>query len=366
MRTLFKTSYDTDINLFRDWSQARWYLALLIILVVLPFFLDIFWLGEMTNVLIWAIAGMGIMMLVGQTGQASLGHAAFLAVGCYANVLLQERLGLPFILSFPLCGLIAGLAGVLLAIPTTKLHGIYLAIGTLAISILMDDLIVVAAPLTNGVIGLMTPSITIFGISFDRYAELDRFYWLVLVITLLVVLAYRNILRSPLGRAFAAVRDSEVSAQAMGVNVARTKAVAFGISTAITGLAGALIGYFLTTFNNETFNIIISIQMLLMIVIGGLGTIHGAFFGAIVIALLPQAIAMGRDFIGNLTGGGSVAIPGLESALFGMILIVFILFEPMGIYGRWVKIRTYFELFPFARRDMFRRQRSYLKTERMR
>ena len=366
MRTLFKTSYDTDINLFRDFSQARWYLLLLVLVILVPFWFETFWLGEMTNVLIWAIAGMGIMMLVGQTGQASLGHAAFLAVGCYANVLLQERLGLPFILSFPLCGLIAGIAGVLIAIPMTKLHGIYLAIGTLAISILMDDLIVVAEPLTNGVIGLMTPSISIFGISFDRYGELDRFYWLVLAVAILSIVAYRNVLRSPLGRAFAAVRDSEVSAQAMGVNVARTKATAFGISTAITGLAGALMGHFATIFNNETFNIIISIQMLLMIVIGGLGTIHGAFFGAIVVALLPQFLAISRGMISDFLGVGTIAIPGLESAVFGMILVIFMLFEPMGIYGRWVKIRTYFELFPFARRNMFSRQRSYLKTERMR
>jgi branched-chain amino acid transport system permease protein len=366
MRTVFKTSYDADINLFRHGFQAAWYLALLALALVLPLVLDDFLIGEVTNMLIWAIAGMGLMILVGQTGQASLGHAAFLAIGCYANVLLQERLGLPFILSFPLAGLIAGLAGVLLAIPTTRLHGIYLAIATLAIAILIDDVIVLAEPLTGGVTGLITPTIDIFGLEIDRYVTPGRFYWLVLVVVVLTVLAYRNLLRAPLGRAFAAVRDSEVSAQAMGVNVARTKAVAFGISTAITGLAGALMGHFAGVFNNETFSIIISIQLLLMIVIGGLGSIHGAFFGAIVVALLPQAIALSRDFVGGLLGTGSMAIPGLETAIFGMILILFILFEPMGIYGRWVKIRTYFDLFPFYRRDMFRRQKSYLKTERLR
>lgn len=366
MRTVFKTSYDADINLFRHGVQAAWYLALLALVLVLPVLLDDFLLGEVTNMLIWAIAGMGLMVLVGQSGQASLGHAAFLAIGCYANVLLQERLGLPFIVSFPLAGLIAGFAGVLLAIPTARLHGIYLAIATLAIAILTDDIIVLAEPLTGGVTGLMTPTISIFGLEVDRYVTPDRFYWLVLLVVVLTVLVYRNLLRAPLGRAFAAVRDSEVSAQAMGVNVARTKATAFGISTAITGLAGALMGHFAGVFNNETFSIIISIQLLLMIVIGGLGSIHGAFFGAIVVALLPQAIALSRDFVGGLLGTGSMAIPGLESAVFGVILILFILFEPTGIYGRWVKIRTYFELFPFYRRDMFRRQKSYLKTERLR
>ncbi|MGD9915167.1 MAG: branched-chain amino acid ABC transporter permease [Rhizobiaceae bacterium] len=365
MRTVFKTSYDADINLFRHGAQAGWYALLVLLAIALPFILGKFWLGEMTNVLIWAVAGMGLMVLVGQTGQASLGHAAFLAIGCYANVLLQEA-GLPFLIAFPLAGLITGVAGALIALPMTKLHGIYLGIGTLAISILMDDLIVIAEPLTNGVVGLMAPDISIFGIQINRYANADRFYWLVLVVTVLVVLVYRNLQRSPLGRSFSAVRDSEVSARAMGVNVARAKAVSFGISTAITGLGGALMGHFAGVFNNETFNLIISIQLLLMIVIGGVGSIHGAFFGAIIVGLLPQAIAMGRDLAGALFGGGAVAIPGLEQAIFGGLLILFILFEPMGIYGRWVKIRTYFELFPFYRRDMFRRQRSYLKTERMR
>lgn len=366
MRTVFKTTYDADINLFQHRAQAGWYALLVVALLVLPFVMSSFALGEMTNLLIWSVACMGLMVLVGQTGQASLGHAAFLAIGCYANVLLQTELGLPFIVAFPLAGLIAGLAGAIIAMPMTKLHGIYLAIGTLAIAILIDDFIVIATPLTNGVIGLFAPDISIFGLSFNRYANPTGLYYLILAITVLVVLMYRNLQRSPLGRSFAAIRDSEISAQAMGVNVARTKAVAFGISAGITGLGGALMGHFAGIFNNETFNIIISIQLLLAIVIGGLGTIHGAFFGAAVVALLPQAIAMSRDALNQLLGGGSIAIPGLESAIFGGILIAFILFEPRGIYGRWFKIRTYFELFPFYRKDMFRRQKAYLKTERMR
>jgi branched-chain amino acid transport system permease protein len=365
MRTVFKTSYDADIRMFKHGAQAGWYALLLALAVVLPWLMNTFWLGEATNMLIWAIAGMGLMILVGQTGQASLGHSAFLAIGCYANVLLQMQ-GVPFILAFPLGGLIAGVAGFLVAFPMARLHGIYLAIGTLALSILTDDLIVIAEPLTAGVVGLFAPDISIFGLDINRYGNPWLFYWLVLVVTVLVVLGYRNILRSPLGRSFAALRDTEVSARAMGVNVARTKAIAFGVSAGITGLGGALMGHFAGIFNNETFNIIISIQLLLMIVIGGLGSIHGAFFGAAVVALLPQAIAISRDVVTGWLGSGSVAIPGLESAIFGFILIAFILFEPLGIYGRWIKIRTYFELFPFYRKDMFRRQRSYLKTERMR
>src|SRR5690606_10437829 len=189
--------YDADIDLFKHSAQRNWYILLLLAALLLPFVLSEFALGEMTNLLIWSIACMGLMILVGQTGQASLGHAAFLAIGCYANVLLQERLGLPFILSFPLAGLIAGVSGALIARPMTKLHGLYLAIGTLALAILVDDFIVIAAPLTNGVIGLFAPDIDIFGLSFNRYANPERLYYLILGITLLVVLAYRNLQRSP-------------------------------------------------------------------------------------------------------------------------------------------------------------------------
>ncbi len=341
-----------------------WYLALLILVVALPWLIDDFLIGEATNILIWAIAGMGLMVLAGHTGQASLGHAAFMAIGCYANVIMLQR-GVPFIIAFPLSGVIAGIAGTIIALPVLRLHGIYLAIATLTISILTEDIIVIAAPWTGGVGGLVTPPFDIFGVDINRYGTPILFYFLTLVVTLLVLWAYRNILRSPLGRSFVAVRDSEISAQALGVNITKTKAISFGISCAIVGLAGALLGLFAGAFNNETFNLVLSIQLLLMIVIGGLGSIHGAFFGALVIGFLPQAIAITRDGISETFGLGPIIIPGIESGVFALILIGFILFEPRGIYGRWIKIRTYFELFPFYRKGMFKRQKTYLKTERM-
>lgn len=365
MRTVFKTSYDADIRLFKHGAQVFWYALLLGAVLLLPWLLSDFMIGEASNVLIWALAGLGLMILTGQAGQVSLGHTAFLAVGCYANAILQHK-GVPFLITLPVSGILAGVVGVLIAVPALRLHGIYLAIFTLALAVLVEDIIVLAAPVTGGISGLDAPTITVAGVAFDRYAAPIKFYYLVLAIVLVVALAYRNILRSPLGRAFAAVRDSEISAQAIGVDPARTKAAAFGISCAITGLAGALMGHFAGTFNHETFNLFVAIQLLLMIVVGGLGSIHGAFFGAIIVGFIPTAIAFIRDFVGKVTVAGSVAIPGIESAIFATILVGFILFEPLGIYGRWIKIRTYFELFPFYRRDMFRRQKSYLKTERVR
>jgi len=360
MRFHFKTSYDADIDLFPDWGKRGLYLALLGVAVALPFVINDFYLGEATSVLIWAVAGLGLMLLTGQTGQVSLGHSAFMALGCYACVLLMEA-GVPFVLAFVLAGIITGVIGALIAVPALRLHGVYLAIATLALAILADDIIVLLAPWTGGVNGKYAPPLTILGLEFNRWSNPAAWYWLALTVVVLVTWAYRNILRTPLGRSFAAVRDSEISAQAMGVDVARTKTMAFGLSCAITGMGGALMGLFSEVFNNETFSFLISIQLLMMIVVGGLGFIHGAFLGAIVISFLPQALSILTDSLGR-----GVVIPGLESAVFAVLLILFLLFEPMGLYGRWLKFRVWLELFPFARKDMFRRQKSYLKTERLR
>jgi branched-chain amino acid transport system permease protein len=359
MRFHFKTSYDHDIRIFPDWWSFSLYAALLVGMICLPFVLGSFYLGEVTNVLIWAVAGLGLMLLTGQTGQVSLGHSAFMALGCYSCVLMMEA-GVPFLFAFLLAGIITGILGAIIAIPALKLHGVYLAIATLALAILADDIIVILSPWTGGVNGKFAPDIVIFGLEVNRWVNPEYWYWLALATAVMVTAFYRNLLRSPLGRAFAAVRDSEVSAQAMGVDIARTKTMAFGLSCAFVGLGGALMGLFAGAFNNETFNFLLAIQLLLMIVIGGLGFIHGAFLGAIVVAFLPQFLSILTDMLGRNT------IPGLEAGVFGLILIAFIMFEPMGLYGRWLKIRVWLELFPFARRDMFRRQKSYLKTERLR
>ncbi len=364
MRFVFKRSYNADIRLFKHRPQALYYIALLLIVLALPWLIDDFFLGEATNILIWAIAGMGLMLLTGHTGQISLGHAAFMALGAYTNIILMQN-SVPFIISLPLSAIITGVVGMIIALPILRLHGIYLAIATLAISVLTEDIIVIAERWTGGVTGLVAEPIAIFGFDIDRYVTPKAFYFLVLVVVLLVLAAYRNILRAPLGRAFVAMRDSEVSAQAMGVNITKTKATAFGLSCAVVGLAGALLGMFAGAFNHETFNLILSIQLLLMVVIGGLGSIHGAFFGAIVIGFLPQFIAISRDSISATFNLGSLPLPGIETALFAFILVVFIMFEPRGLYGLWFKVRTYFELFPFYRKNMFKRQKTYLKTERM-
>ena len=367
MRFVFKTSYDADIRLFKHGAQAFWYALLLALMLALPLYFvaigDAYLLGEISGVLILAIAGMGLMLLTGHTGLPSLGHAAFMALGCYININLLNA-GVPWLIAFPLSGVLAGLLGTLIALPVLRLHGVYLALATLALSILTSDFVVMAEPWTGGIAGSAVPDISLFGMQVNRYGNPYAFYYVVLTVTLIIIWLYRNLLRTPLGRSFTAIRDSEISAQAMGINLTRTKATSFFLSATTAGLAGGLFGHSAGYVTNETFDLVMSITLLLMIVIGGLGFIHGAFFGALVVGIIPVLIANGRSFLQS-TFDMNVNIPGLESALFAAILVAFILFEPMGLYGRWLKIRTYFELFPFYRKDMFKRQKSYLKTDRV-
>lgn len=358
MRIHQKTSYDDDINLFEDRRQALWYLALVAGAALLPFAFSGYFLGEVTNVLILAIAGMGLMLLAGHTGQPSLGHAAFLACGAYMEAWLNNR-GVSFLISLPAAGLFAGAVGAIIAIPALRMSGIYLAIATLAMGIVAEDVIVLLEPYTGGVSGTFVGAIRLAGFEIDRYGSPSGFYWLCLAITVLVALGYANLLRSSTGRAFVAIRDSEVSAKAMGINIARFKTLAFFLSCFVTGLSGALMAHFLGAFNYEAFLITISIQMLLMIVVGGMGSIHGAFFGAMVVGFLPQIITGIRQQI-TMT-----AIPGLDTGIFAAILVAMIILEPRGLYGQWLKTRIWFQLFPLARRDLFRRHKSYLKTERL-
>ena len=358
MRILFKTSYLDDIRLFRHGGTRFWYGVLIACLVAAPAALGEFYLGELAQIFILAVAGVGLMLLIGYTGLASLGHGAFMAIGAYTDTYLVTQ-GVPFPIAFIAAGIVAMAAGIAIALPANRMTGIYLAIATLAFSQIVEQVVVRWESVTRGFQGMPVPPPEILGHALSRPWE---FYYLCLAILVLVVLGAINLTRSPTGRAMVAIRDSEISAQSLGVNLVRTKTIAFALSAGITGLAGALLGHKLKFISPDAFNIILSIQLLLMVVVGGLGSIHGAVYGAIFVGGLPQAIALMRDHL----PGAIARTPGLEPGLFGLVMILIVLFEPLGIYGRWLKIKAYFEYFPLYRKATFKRQRSYLKTERVR
>jgi branched-chain amino acid transport system permease protein len=205
---------------------------------------------------------------------------------------------------------------------------------------------------------MVVPTPEFAGISFY---DSSTFYYVCLISLIISMFAAINILRSPTGRAFVAIRDSEIAAQSLGVNIARYKALSFAISAGFTGLAGALLAHYIGYLAPDIFNIFLSLTLLLLIVVGGMGSLHGTIYGAIFVGSLPQMIAIGRDYLPSSIGSQ----PGLEPLLFGLILVLFILYEPLGIYGRWLKIKLFFEMFPTYKKKTFKKQKTFTKSDRV-
>jgi len=358
MQILFKTKYDDDIRFLAKTGEKLRVGLVVACLVAAPLFLGTYYLGELGLLLVYAIAGIGLMILTGHTGQVSFGHAAFLGIGAYCHSILLSH-GVPFIISVVVTMALTGLVGMALGRSASRMHGFYLAIATLAFLILVETLLGEWTSMTGGYAGMAVPSLNIFGVSLG---EVWQQYYLDLAFMLFVVWAAANLFRTPTGRSFLAVRDSELSARCLGVNVEWAKIKSFGISAAVTGLAGVLLAHHLAYLSPDVFGVLESLKLMLMIVVGGLGSILGAVFGAILISLLPVAITFLKDVLPPSIGQQA----GLEPLLFGLIIVVFIVFEPDGINGRWLKIRYFFETFPYYRKASFVRQKSYLKTERMR
>jgi branched-chain amino acid transport system permease protein len=357
MRIIFKTSYLQDIKILKHNGYVFWYGILLAAVLCAPLVLEEFYIGEMAFIFIYAIAGLGLMIPVGFTGLPSLGHAAFMAIGAYTHGYFIG-LGIPFLISILLAGLFGFGVGALITIPLKRMTGIYFAIASLAFAIIVEEIIAHWKSVTGGLGGMSVDLPVIFGFELD---STWHFYFLCLAVLLIVLFCTLNLVRSPSGRAFVAIRDSEISAESMGINLSIYKIKSFAISGCFTGLAGALFAHRLYFLTPDAFNFLLSIQLLMMVVVGGLGTVHGAIFGAIFVGLLPQAIAIAKDYLPPSIG----EFPGLEPGLFGIIMVLFIIFEPMGLYGRWVKLKLYFQMFPIYRKATFKRQKTYLKTERV-
>lgn len=358
MRTYFKTRYEQDLAVARHGGDYFWYGLLLAVLLVLPLFIGEFYIKELAGLFVFSIAGVGLMLLVGYAGLISLGHAAFMGIGAYTNAVLLAK-GVPLLLTLPAAGLLTGLAGIVIGVPTLRMTGLYLAIATLAFGGILEAVFAKWEHVTGGFDGFPVKTSDIFGF---KIAGADGVYYLAMAVLIFVIWLVVNVLRSPVGRALVAIRDSEISAQSMGINLARYKTIAFALSAAITGLAGALFGHYVRHLAPDAFSILLSIQLVTIVFVGGLGSIHGAVLGSIFVALLPQGIAMVRDSLPF--GLGTAA--GLEPALFGLIMVLCILFAPHGMYGGWLAIKSYFTAFPLYRRTGFRRQKSYAKSERLR
>jgi branched-chain amino acid transport system permease protein len=358
MRFLFKTDYAQDIRLARHGGHVFWYGLLMLALLAAPWALPEYLLSQLIFILIYGVVGLGLMLLAGFTGLFSIGHAAFFGVGAYAQAVLTN-MGWPFPLALLAGAGLSAATGIIVGLPALRVKGIYLGIATLSFGFIVEEVFARWESVTGGNAGKTVGAVKMFGWTADSGSS---FYFVCLFIAVLATLACLNLLRSPTGRAFVAIRDSEISAQSMGIHLARYKTLSFAISAALAGIGGALYAHQIRFLSPDQFNIIQSIDLLLMVVIGGLGSIHGAFLGAIFLIGLPQAIGAMKDWLPESIGQA----PGLKAVVYGGVLIAFVLFEPLGIYGRWLKVRTWLQLFPFYRRGLFKRQKAFQKSDRLR
>jgi branched-chain amino acid transport system permease protein len=380
MRFPFKTAYDHDLGLFRDPVQRRWYGGLLAAVILLPLAVPSY-LVDVSLVFIYGLCGLSLMVLAGYTGLVSLGHAAFLGIGAYAHVFFLQDLGLPWVVSVALAAALSAATGVLVGLPALRMTGVYLTIATLAFALIIQEVFTRWDRVTHGLKGRPVDKPVIFGVSF---ASDIAFYFLCVAVLIAGLWLTANVLRAPTGRAWVAIRDSEIAAQSMGVHLARYKTMAFAYSAGLMGVAGALFAHKIGYLAPDIFSVLLSIQFLLMVVVGGLGSLHGALYGAVFVAILPVLISEARDRVPQWAGqvvallgqdaGAAVYLgvdrfvkqPGLEPGIFGLILVLFILFEPLGIYGRWRKVQLFFSTFPLYKRATFRRQKTYMRSERLR
>lgn len=346
----FRTSYAADGTIFptRNSRIALW--IGLALVAAAPLLLGRYELGLLINIGIMGIAALGLNILVGFTGQISIGHAAFFGFGAFASAWLHEVAHIPVALCIPLAGLMTALVGTVFGAPAARLKGLYLAIATLAAQFILEDFFARAQWFTGGVAGRITEPFALPG-GFVADRE-ETFLYVVLGWVVLMFLGAANLMRTRDGRALVAVRDHYLSAEMMGINLAWYRTLSFGIASLYAGIAGALYAHYLLFVSVEAFNILLSIQFLGMVIIGGLGSVSGSLMGAAFMVLLPELVQAGADALSGsaidraLRLGASISF--LREMAIGAVIILFLIFEPDGLARRWRLIKAYWKLYPYS------------------
>ncbi len=349
---LFHTSYKKDDEVFKTLWVRCWLAGFLVFMFVFPIFgqsvsqaLNTNVTNLMVIIMIYIIGAHGLNILTGFTGQISLGHGAFMGVGAYTAGILAVKMNLPFYVTLPAGGLVAAAVGMIFGIPSLRLKGLYLAIATMAAQFILEYAMRNWTTLTGGSSGLNIPFASVGGFEFNTDR---RFYYLVLVLVILATIFTKNLTRSRTGRAFVAIRDRYLAAEVIGVNLFKYRIMSFGISSFYVGIAGGLWAYYITIISDEHFTIWLSVQYLAMCIIGGLGHVMGAIFGACFMVLLPELLRIPAEALSGTYPNLFEIFGTLQEGVFGLIIILFLVFEPDGLAARWHTIRSYWKLWPFS------------------
>src|SRR6266446_4245901 len=347
---VFNTPYSADMALY-PLPITKWAAPVFagLFIVIVPLALGDYYISIINLILIAVVGALGLNILVGYTGQISIGHGAFMSVGAYTAANLVVHLGAPIWVTIPAGGLMAALIGGVVGIPSLRIKGIYLAIATLAAQLIIEWTINHVPAISGGVqASIQVPRPSLFGVQLKTQTQL---YMFLMAFAVLAIVGTSNLVRSRIGRAFVAVRDQDIAAAIIGISTFRYKLWAFAISSFYAGVTGVLYTYYLGIANYEQFQITVSIDYLAMIIIGGLGSVLGSVFGAIFVTLLPIAIRYAMEALGWLFFSQQDlqnAIPNLRLTLFGVLIIFFLVVEPEGLNRLWRNIRNYFRVWPFS------------------
>lgn len=342
----YKESYAELVALTDSPSVRVWTGLLLAALLALPLVVGTYAVSLATGILVAVVGAVGLNLLTGMTGLISVGQSAFLAIGAYTNALLLADYRWPVWLSLPAAACVSAALSLLVGLPSLRLKGLYLAITTLAFAFIVNHVILYAEDVTHGPNGVFLPAVRLFGLDVSRDRPL---YLLVLAVTVLVVLAALNVRRTRIGRAFLAIRDHDIAARVMGVDLVRYKLLAFAMSSFVVGLAGGLLSLQIRFVNVDVFGLILSIEALAMIILGGLGSTAGAILGAVFLSLLPEAIRVVFAAFGNTQSVTyTTYVYEIRGIAYGVVIVGFLRFKPDGLIGLWRDARRYWTNWPLA------------------
>jgi len=336
-----------DRAVIRTTTQWSAFIVLLLVITFVPFFFGSdYILSVLIITIITIITLQGLNFILGFTGQISVGHSAFMAIGAYTTAILMTRLNFPFCLAFPSAGLSAALVGMIFALPSLRIKGFYLALATLAAQYLIGWALLHGGSLTGGLYGLAAPRAGLGGFELSS----DQSYFL-FAMAMLLLMSYfaKNIERGKIGRAFIAIRDNDLAAEVMGVNIFKYKLLAFFVGSFYAGIAGAIWAHYFLRIHPDHFSLMDSIWYLGFLVVGGLGSAMGPIFGAIVYVGLKEMVSLITPFLGGLFPGIQTNIfSGLALIIYSLVVTIFLLFEPRGINRQFCLFKSYYRLWPFA------------------
>lgn len=338
-------SYASDMAVFR--TKTHWALLIigLVVLFTAPLYLSVYWLGVVNLIGITIVAANGLNLLTGYCGQLSVGHAGFIAVGAFTSAVLTAQLDLPFLVALPAAGIMSGLIGVFFGVASLRVKGFYLAIATIAAQIIIIW-VINHLDITGGFSGMSVPRAEIFGLTIRSPQNL---FFLIMPVTLLVIFFAKNLARTRIGRAFVAVRDNDLAAEVMGINLFRYKLIAFFIGCFLAGIAGSLTAHWIGYVSTEHFAISDSILYVGMIIIGGAGTTLGPILGAVAIRMLQQGVTYISPILeSSIDGLPSGFTAGLAPFVFGLVIVLFLVIEPRGLAHRWQLFKASYRLWPFS------------------